>query len=245
MKKKTLNYESKLFFWEQLLSNISRCRSKSRFIIKSNLKNLDNKNSLTIALKNMTINKYNLHLLFKEICYYPSKVQFKTIEISEVSNNHNRALYKVVLEGTLDSYKDTLKIYISRGNNIFPKGKIINYKSKFDKKIIPINCYRNYEIEAEAFYNVVINKSLKQNDLKELYTFLKSDDTKLISVFKDILILEHKNFEISIIKINLEDHVKFHIIWDNINKKYEYNLDYLELIDLINDKLERKKTTND
>lgn len=213
---------------EYLIDSISKSRFKNK-IIYEDLENL------SIYLKEMCVNTFNINKMFKEIFRHYKEITFKILDIKIFYQESFYHEYLVKIETTYKSVKWIIPIKVIKGFSKFPNGSPeIVYLSKFKRKQ-SIEEVTKIEKLVFNFYKIINNILVNNELLLNFYKlYIESIPKKKISLMVKKL-YESKKEEINFEQIdnnfkNLKSNKKLKYNWDNYMKKEKKEIQYNDIL---------------
>ena len=213
---------------EYLIDSISKSRFKNK-IIYEDLENL------SIYLKEICVNTFNINKMFKEIFRHYKEITFKILDIKSFYHETFYQEYLVKIETTYKSAKWVIPIKVIKGFSKFPNGSSeIVYLSKFKRKQ-SIEEVTKIEKLVFNFYKIISNILVNNELLLNFYKlYIENIIKKKISLMVKKL-YESKNEEINFEQIdnnfkNLKINKKLKYNWDLFMKKEKLEIQYNDIL---------------
>lgn len=213
---------------EYLIDSISKSRFKNE-IIYEDLENL------SIYLKEICVNTFNINKMFKEIFRHYREITFKILDIKIFYQETFYQEYLVKIETTYKSAKWVIPIKVIKGFSKFPNGSSeIVYLSKFKRKQ-SIEEVTKIEKLVFNFYKIINNILVNNELLLNFYKlYIENITKKKISLMVKKL-YESKNEEINFEQIdnnfkNLKINKKLKYNWDLYMKKEKLEIQYNDIL---------------
>lgn len=213
---------------EYLIDSISKSRFKNK-IIYEDLENL------SIYLKEMCVNTFNINKMFKEIFRHYKEITFKILDIKSFYQETFYQEYLVKIETTYKSAKWVIPIKVIKGFSNFPNGSSeIVYLSKFKRKQ-SIEKVTKIEKLVFDFYKIINNILVNNELLLNFYKlYIENITKKKISLMVKKL-YESQKEEINFEQIdnnfkNLKITKKLKYNWDNYMKKENLEIQYNDIL---------------
>ncbi len=213
---------------EYLIDSISKSRFKNK-IIYEDLENL------SIYLKEICVNTFNINKMFKEIFRHYREITFKILDIKSFYQETFYQEYLVKIETTYKSAKWVIPIKVIKGFSNFPNGSSeIVYLSKFKRKQ-SIEEVTKIEKLVFNFYKIINNILVNNELLLNFYKLYIENITKkkISSMVKKLY--ESKKEEINFEQIdnnfkNLKINKKLKYNWDLYMKKEKLEIQYNDIL---------------
>lgn len=217
-----------LLIKEYLIDSISKSRFKNE-IIYEDLENL------SIYLKEICVNTFNINKMFKEIFRHYREITFKILDIKSFYQETFYQEYLVKIETTYKSAKWVIPIKVIKGFSNFPNGSSeIVYLSKFKRKQ-SIEEVTKIEKLVFNFYKIINNILVNNELLLNFYKLYIENITKkkISSMVKKLY--ESKKEEINFEQIdnnfkNLKINKKLKYNWDLYMKKEKLEIQYNDIL---------------
>ncbi len=213
---------------EYLIDSISKSRFKNK-IIYEDLENL------SIYLKEMCVNTFNINKMFKEIFRHYKEITFKILDIKSFYQETFYQEYLVKIETTYKSAKWIIPIKVIKGFFNFPNGSSeIVYLSKFKRKQ-SIKEVTKIEKLVFDFYKIINNILVNNELLLNFYKLYIENITKKKISLTIKKFYESKKEEINFEQIdnnfkNLKINKKLKYNWDNYMKKEKLKIQYNDIL---------------
>lgn len=213
---------------EYLIDSISKSRFKNK-IIYEDLENL------SIYLKEMCVNTFNINKMFKEIFRHYKEITFKILDIKNFYQETFYQEYLVKIETTYKSAKWVIPIKVIKGFSNFPNGSSeIVYLSKFKRKQ-SIEKVTKIEKLVFDFYKIINNILVNNELLLNFYKLYIENITKKKISLTIKKFYESKKEEINFEQIdnnfkNLKSNQKIKYNWVLYMKKENLEIQYNDIL---------------
>lgn len=213
---------------EYLIDSISKSRFKNK-IIYEDLENL------SIYLKEMCVNTFNINKMFKEIFRHYKEITFKILDIKSFYQETFYQEYLVKIETTYKSAKWIIPIKVIKGFSKFPNGSSeIVYLSKFKRKQ-SIEEVTKIEKLVFDFYKIINNILVNNELLLNFYKLYIENITKKKISLTIKKFYESKKEEINFEQIdnnfkNLKSNQKIKYNWVLYMKKENLEIQYNDIL---------------
>jgi predicted nucleotidyltransferase component of viral defense system len=165
------------YMLERLLERISKSQYKNKFILKGGMLiaamvGIDIRTTMDMdaTLKNMPLTKQTVTDAFKDISttQLDDNITFELLKIENIRDDDIYGGYRASINAIFYTVKVTLKIDLTAGDKITPKGIKYKFKLLFEDRAINILAYNLETVLAEK-YETIIRRSILNTRIRDFY----------------------------------------------------------------------------